>query len=94
MRLKQAKKLLHALVLAINKATCRQDKISQIKDQYGIITDIWNKQPCALIWWKIFYIIKSVKKVKEGLSHKCFISYYKGCINESYKKYCAFASIE
>ena len=49
MRLKQAIKLLHALVLAINKATCRQDKISQIKDQYGIITDIWNKQPCALI---------------------------------------------
>ena len=33
MRLKQAIKLLHALVLAINKATCRQDKrISQIKD--------------------------------------------------------------
>ena len=26
MRLKQAMKLLHALVLAINKATCRQDK--------------------------------------------------------------------
>ena len=33
LRLKQAIKLLHALVLAINKATCRQDKrISQIKD--------------------------------------------------------------
>ena len=33
MRLKQAIKLLHALVLAINKATCRQDKsISLIKD--------------------------------------------------------------
>ena len=32
MRLKQAKKLLHALVLAINEATCRQQKrISQIK---------------------------------------------------------------
>ena len=33
MRLKQAIKLLYALVLAISKATCRQDKrISLIKD--------------------------------------------------------------
>ena len=33
MSLKQDIKLLHALVLAINKATCQQDKrISQIKD--------------------------------------------------------------
>ena len=35
MRLKQAIKLLHALVLAINKATCGQDNIiSQIKEMY------------------------------------------------------------
>ena len=41
MRIKQAIKLLHALVLAINKATCRQDeRTSQIKDSYAIITDI------------------------------------------------------
>ena len=33
MRLKKAIKLLHALVLTLNNATCRQDKrISQIKD--------------------------------------------------------------
>ena len=33
MRLKQAMELLHALVLTINKVTCRQDKtITQIKD--------------------------------------------------------------
>ena len=33
MRLKQAIKLLHALVSAINEATCRQDKrVSQTKD--------------------------------------------------------------
>ena len=33
MRLKQAIKLLRALVLAVNKVTCRQDKtFSQVKD--------------------------------------------------------------
>ena len=41
MRLKQAIELLHPLVLTINKVTCPRDKtISQIKDQYAIITDI------------------------------------------------------
>ena len=41
MRIKQAIKLSHALVLAKHKATCRQDeRISQIKDSYAIITDI------------------------------------------------------
>ena len=66
MRLKQAIKLLHALVSAINKTTCGQDKIiSQIKDWYAMITDIWNKQPCAWLDGKYFILLNKSKKLKE-----------------------------
>ena len=50
LRLMQAIKLLYALVLVINKATCLQDKrISQIKDWYAVITDIWNNHVLYLM---------------------------------------------